>query len=92
MFRRHDRHAWNGRAPRTRGRAGGAGAAAGRWERCGTGCATGGVAAQLVVPPVRASTSPTRWEYHCAGAKTSDDGGVTSTLNKLGAEGWELAG
>ena len=55
------------------------------------GCATGGVAAQLVVPPVRAGTSPTRWEYHCAGAETTDDGGVTSTLNKLGAQGWELA-
>jgi hypothetical protein len=26
------------------------------------GCATGGVAAQLVVPPVRAGTSSTRWE------------------------------
>jgi hypothetical protein len=55
------------------------------------GCATGGVAAQLVVPPVRAGTAPTRWEYHCAGAETTDDGGVTSTLNKLGAQGWELA-
>ena len=55
------------------------------------GCATGGVAAQLVVPPVRAGTVPTRWEYHCSGADSADDGGVTLTLNKLGAEGWELA-
>jgi hypothetical protein len=52
------------------------------------GCATGGVAAQLVVPPVRAATSPTRWEYHCVKA---GGGGVTSALNQLGVEGWELA-
>jgi hypothetical protein len=53
------------------------------------GCATGGVAAQLVVPPVRAGTSPTRWEYQCvdAGFRVDD---VNGTLNKLGAEGWEL--
>jgi hypothetical protein len=54
------------------------------------GCATGGVAAQLVVPPVRAGTSPTRWEYQCAQAEYDADGGVTAKLNKLGAEGWEL--
>jgi hypothetical protein len=52
------------------------------------GCATGGVAAQLVVPPVRAGTEPTRWEYQCLSV---GGGGVTSTLNKLGAQGWELA-
>jgi hypothetical protein len=51
------------------------------------GCATGGVAAQLVVPPVRAGTSPTRWEYRCEGTSGSQ---ITPTLNKLGAEGWEL--
>jgi hypothetical protein len=53
------------------------------------GCATGGVAAQLVVPPVRAGTSPTRWEYQCAriGSPAAD---VTAAMNKLGAEGWEL--
>jgi hypothetical protein len=53
------------------------------------GCATGGIAAQLVVPPVRAGTAPTRWEYQCAIAD-SEDNGVVSALNKLGAEGWEL--
>ncbi len=52
------------------------------------GCATGGVAAQLVVPPVRAGTTPTRWEYQCATVGT--EGGMTSGLNRLGAEGWEL--
>jgi hypothetical protein len=54
------------------------------------GCATGGVAAQLVVPPVRAGTSPTRWEYQCA-AIYKDADRITAALNKLGAEGWELA-
>jgi hypothetical protein len=53
------------------------------------GCATGGVAAQLVVPPVRAGTSPTRWEYHCERVST-EGGRVTPILNQLGAEGWEL--
>lgn len=55
------------------------------------GCATGGVAAQLVVPPVRAGTAPTRWEYHCT-TVGAGGGRVTPTLNQLGAEGWELAG
>lgn len=56
------------------------------------GCATGGVAAQLVVPPVRAGTSPTRWEYQCAVAdrERDEDKPVVAALNKLGAEGWEL--
>ena len=55
------------------------------------GCATGGVAAQLGVPPVRAGTSPTRWEYQCVGADIHVED-VTDTLNKLGAQGWELIG
>jgi hypothetical protein len=54
------------------------------------GCATGGVAAQLVVPPVRAGTSPTRWEYPCASAR--EEARAQEDLNKLGAEGWELVG
>jgi hypothetical protein len=53
------------------------------------GCATGGVAAQLVVPPVRAGTAPTRWEYWCT-MVGAEGGRVTPTLNQLGAEGWEL--
>jgi len=51
------------------------------------GCATGGVAAQLVVPPVRAGTSPTRWEYQCLRAR---NGEVTAAANQNGAAGWEL--
>ena len=53
------------------------------------GCATGGIAAKLVVPPVRAGTAPTRWEYRCAMAN-GEDNGVVPILSKLGAEGWEL--
>jgi hypothetical protein len=54
------------------------------------GCATGGVASQVVIPPVRAGTAPTRWEYYCL--RVEGGGGVTSTLNKMGTEGWELVG
>jgi hypothetical protein len=55
------------------------------------GCATGGVAAQLVVPPVRAGTSPTRWEYKCAEVEDVDDrGGLTTPLDEFGDKGWEL--
>jgi hypothetical protein len=53
------------------------------------GCATGGIAAQLVVPPARAGTSPTRWEYQCARVDT-EVADVAANLNRLGAEGWEL--
>ncbi len=56
------------------------------------GCATGGVAAQLVVPPVRAGTSPTRWEYKCAEVEDwPDRGGLTPILNNFGEEGWDIA-
>ena len=53
------------------------------------GCATGGVAAQLVVPTVRAGTTAVRWEYQCITIEKA--GAITATLNKLGAQGWELA-
>lgn len=50
------------------------------------GCATGGVASRLVVPPVRAGTAPTRWEYTCI--LVADQ--LSSSMNSLGAQGWEL--
>jgi hypothetical protein len=53
------------------------------------GCATSGVAAQLVVPPVRGGTAPMRWEYYCALADASA-AEVTVALNRLGAAGFEL--
>ena len=49
------------------------------------GCATGGVASQLVVPPARAETPPTRWEYLCGKGDVT-----TSKFNEAGAQGWEL--
>ena len=52
------------------------------------GCATGGVASQLVVPPARAGANPTRWEYYCSSA---EPGKINDTLNKMGAEGWEMS-
>ena len=56
------------------------------------GCATGSVAAQLVVPPVRAGTSPTSWEYRCVTVESDkiELEPVNSALNKLGAQGWQL--
>jgi hypothetical protein len=57
------------------------------------GCATGGVASQLVVPPARAGTAPTRWEHFCRRASAASLTGVDSFTEKLddaGARGWEL--
>src|SRR5258706_16097918 len=51
------------------------------------GCAATQVASQLVVPTARAGTTPTRWEYMCLNANEN----ITENLNKLGADGWELA-
>jgi len=49
------------------------------------GCAT----ATLVVPPVRAGTSPTRWEYHCIARAHLED--LQEDSSKLGVQGWEMA-
>jgi hypothetical protein len=46
----------------------------------------GCVTEALVVPPVRAGTNPTRWEYKCFDALNPEE-----NANKLGAQGWELA-
>jgi hypothetical protein len=51
------------------------------------GCASGAVVSQLAVPPVRAGTNPTRWEYFCSSAAP---GSIQSDLNKMRIEGWEL--
>ena len=50
------------------------------------GCATGGAMSQLAVPPVRAGTNPTRWEYTCTYANEK----INETMNASGAQGWEL--
>ena len=51
------------------------------------GCAAAMVAAPIVVPPVRAGTSPAKWEYDCASTKVKE---ITATANKFGPEGWEM--
>jgi hypothetical protein len=50
------------------------------------GCAAGGVASQVVIPPARAGTSPTRWEYLCTNVKQS----VPEALAESGSKGWEM--
>jgi hypothetical protein len=51
------------------------------------GCVASQIASTFVVPPARAGTNPTRWEYHCFAGNAS-----TEYFNKLGQQGWELAG
>jgi hypothetical protein len=50
------------------------------------GCAAGGVASQMVIPPARAGTNPTRWEYLCSNVKQN----VPETLAESGKQGWEM--
>jgi len=50
------------------------------------GCAVGGMSSQFVVPPVRAGTNPTRWEYTCI--ENLDK--FLERSDKLGAQGWEM--
>jgi hypothetical protein len=49
------------------------------------GCA----AERLIIPPARAGTSPTRWEYFCKGAYPDEE--VTKVANAAGQQGWEMA-
>jgi|ERR1043166_965097 hypothetical protein len=53
------------------------------------GCATGSVASQLVIPPIRAGTQPQRWEYLCVQV-APEATKLTPALNNAGAAGWEL--
>jgi len=50
------------------------------------GCATGGVAAQFVIPPARAEGLAARWEYFCGHGDVS-----SAQFNQAGGQGWELA-
>ena len=54
------------------------------------GCAAQ-LAGQLVVPAARAGTNPTRWEYMCIDGPGSTGNPLTTDMDKLGAQGWELA-
>ena len=50
--------------------------------------ALGCVTAPLIVPPLRAQSTP-RWEYTCY----NDQGRINvDQLNQYGSEGWELVG
>jgi len=53
------------------------------------GCATGSVASQLVIPPIRAGTQPQRWEYLCA-QSSPETNKLTPALNNAGGAVWEL--
>lgn len=54
------------------------------------GCAASRLAGDFTVPPARAGTDTTKWEYTCfkAPRSTSD---IEKRSDKLGAEGWEMA-
>ncbi|HMG58011.1 MAG TPA: hypothetical protein VK601_31135 [Kofleriaceae bacterium] len=41
----------------------------------------------VAVPAARAGTAPARWEYACVNVAER----VSETMNKFGAQGWELA-
>ena len=59
----------------------------------GIGCGAGAGASGVGVPPVRAGTSPQKWEHHCfKGKALGAEEEATRRANELGAEGWELVG
>ena len=53
------------------------------------GGVAGGMGAQFVVPPARAGTSPTRFEYLCRWPEEGS-GMRVADMNRAGSEGWEL--
>ena len=54
------------------------------------GCAVGGAASHFVVPPVRAGTNPTRWEYACLQKPSTNPSNILTQSNQLGTQGWEM--
>jgi hypothetical protein len=54
------------------------------------GCAVGGMAGRIAVPPASAQQMATgsRWEYFCFDA--TDPGRITLKANEAGAQGWEM--
>ncbi|HYQ03890.1 MAG TPA: hypothetical protein VER96_34695 [Polyangiaceae bacterium] len=55
------------------------------------GCTVGGASARFVVPPASAQQAAglTRWEFQC---QTVDNDDATAVANKMGAQGWDIAG
>ncbi len=54
-------------------------------------CVAGAGMSSLVVPGVRAGTSPQKWEYHCINLAHNQSENTTEA-NSLGSEGWEMSG
>lgn len=52
----------------------------------------GCVAAQVIIPPVRAGSSPQRWEYLCGNIVFEGMSGFKKIAADAGREGWELVG
>ena len=55
------------------------------------GCATGGVASQLVVPPAKAGAAVTTWDYYCIDFDSGEENQIETGLKEAGGQGWELA-
>ena len=62
------------------------------------GCLTATIGTQLVVPPVKAGTTPQKWEQRCESwgkhidyriSNLNEKRGWNSILTKYGVEGWE---
>jgi hypothetical protein len=56
------------------------------------GCATGGVASQLVIPPASADGPADRWEHFCAELANHRTELQTKALREAGESGWEFVG
>lgn len=54
------------------------------------GCAATVVTQSLIVPPIRANTNPTKWEYNCFMIQSSQQEPEPEILNEFGAQGWDL--
>ena len=57
-----------------------------------TGCAVGGASARFVVPLASAQQAATltKWEFACVEVKGFEE--ATGTANRMGAQGWDMAG
>jgi hypothetical protein len=56
------------------------------------GCATGGVASHLVIPPASAGGPAGKWEHFCADLAHHRTDLQTKALQEAGNAGWEFVG
>ncbi len=60
------------------------------------GCASSSIVSQLLVPPVKANSNPTRWEYTCAiipdwySKNEEKKQTAMAKINEFGSQGWEM--